>query len=160
MGLLLRLLTQHWTDAVDGALAAAGFDGIRPHHANVFAFVPPEGIQVSDLAQRAHVRKQTMAETVEQLERAGYVERRPDPNDRRGRLVTLTARGQAVRPVAVEAGRGVEERWAEHTSREELERLRGSLQHLLGRLSAEAGDVADEGPTTPGSADGDADAPR
>jgi DNA-binding MarR family transcriptional regulator len=138
IGLLLRLVNQHWAGEIDAALRAAGFDGIRPPHANVFPFVPAEGIQVSKLAERARVRKQTMAQAVEQLERAGYVERRPDPRDRRARLVFLTARGQAVRPVAVAAGRRVEDHWAELTSRGEIESLRHSLLKLLSALGRQA----------------------
>jgi DNA-binding MarR family transcriptional regulator len=75
-----------------------------------------------------------MAQAVDQLERAGYAERRSDPRDRRARLVFLTARGQAVRPVAVAAGRRVEERWAELTSPQEIESLRRSLRDLLSAL--------------------------
>jgi DNA-binding MarR family transcriptional regulator len=135
IGLLLRLLNQHWAEEVDGALRAAGFDDIRPPHANVFPFVPPEGIQVSELAKRARVRKQTMAQAVEELEGAGYIERRPDPKDRRGQLVLLTKRGKAVPPVAIAAGLRVEEHWAELTSRQQVEALRGSLQRLLKRLA-------------------------
>ena len=137
LGLLLRLVHQDWADGVDAALSDAGFGDIRPPHANVFPFVPPQGIQVSELAQLARVRKQTMAQAVDQLERAGYVERRPDPRDRRGRLVVLTARGEAVRPVALAAGQRVEERWAQLTSPEELEALRASLLRLLSELRAE-----------------------
>ena len=75
-----------------------------------------------------------MAEAVEQLERAGYVERRPDPRDRRARLVVLTERGEAVRSVAIAAGRRVEERWTELTSATEIDALRATLQRLLSRL--------------------------
>jgi DNA-binding MarR family transcriptional regulator len=71
-----------------------------------------------------------MAESVEQLERAGYVERRPDPHDRRARLVFLTPRGGAVRSVAIAAGRRVEERWIDLTSPQEIETLRATLQRL------------------------------
>jgi DNA-binding MarR family transcriptional regulator len=134
LGLLLRLLQQHWSAEIDAALDDAGFHGIRPPHANVFPFVPPQGIQVSGLAQLAHVRKQTMAEAVAQLEELGYVERRPDPRDRRARLVFLTERGKAVRPVSVAAGRRVEEEWAELTSPDEIEALRETLQSLLDRI--------------------------
>jgi DNA-binding MarR family transcriptional regulator len=137
IGLLLRLVYQHYAQDIDAALRDAGFDGIRPPHANVFPFVPPEGIQVSELAQLARVRKQTMAQAVEQLERAGYVERRPNPRDRRSRLVFLTERGESVRPVTHAAADRVEERWAELTSPEELEALRASLQHLLTQLRSE-----------------------
>jgi DNA-binding MarR family transcriptional regulator len=141
LGLLLRLLNQHWTDEVDAALRAAGFDDLRPAHANVFPFVPPDGIQVSELAKLARVRKQTMAQTIEELERAGYVERRPDPNDRRARLIFLTPRGESVRPVGVTAGRRVEQHWAELTSSKEIEALRMSLQHLLMLLAGQPDDA-------------------
>jgi DNA-binding MarR family transcriptional regulator len=137
LGLLLRLLHQHWSQSMEAALRAAGFGDIRPPHANVFAFVPSGGMQVSELAQLSGVRKQTMAQVVEQLERMGYVERRPDPADRRGRLVFLTERGQAVRPVGAATGRRVEQQWAQLTSPETIQALRGSLERLLTELGAD-----------------------
>ena len=137
LGLLLRLVHQQWTQAVDAALSDAGFGDIRPPHANVFTFVRPEGIQVSELTRLARVRKQTMAQAVEEMEHLGYVERRPDPTDRRARLVFLTPRGQSVRPLAVAAGRRVDERWAEVTSPQQIESLRTALLELLIRLQDE-----------------------
>jgi DNA-binding MarR family transcriptional regulator len=137
IGLLLRLLYQHYAQDIDAALREAGFGDIRPPHANVFPFVPPEGITVSGLAELARVRKQTMAQAVDQLERMGYVERRANPADRRSRLVFLTERGESVRPVTHATAARVEERWAELTSPEELEALRASLLRLLTELRAE-----------------------
>jgi len=134
IGLLLRLVYQSYSQEIEAALREAGFDDVRPTAGNVFPFVPPEGITVSALAERARVRKQTMTQAVEQLERAGYVERRPNPRDRRSRLVFLTERGASVPPVTHAAAEGVEGRWAELTSPEELEALRGSLLRLLGQL--------------------------
>ena len=134
IGLLLRLVYQHYSQDIDAALREAGFDDIRPPHANVFPFVPPEGITVSELAELARVRKQTMAQAVDQLERMGYVERRPNPRDRRSRLVFLTERGASVPPVTHAAAARVEKRWAQLTSPEELETLRASLLRLLTEL--------------------------
>jgi DNA-binding MarR family transcriptional regulator len=137
IGLLLRLLYQHYAQDIDAALHDAGFVDIRPAHANVFPFVPPEGISVSGLAELARVRKQTMAEAVDQLEHMGYVERHPNPDDRRSRLVFLTERGASVKPVTHAAAARVEERWAKLTSPKELEALRASLLRLLTELRAE-----------------------
>lgn len=134
IGLLLRLLYQHYALDIDAALRAAGFGDIRPAHANVFPFVPPEGITVSELAELARVRKQTMAEAVDQLEQMGYAERRPNPGDRRSRLVFLTEHGASVKPVTHATAAMVEEQWAQLTSPEELEALRGSLLRLLTEL--------------------------
>src|SRR5579875_1158809 len=57
-----------------------------------------EGPQsVSELAQAEHVRPQSMAQTVSELESAGLVSRRPDPVDRRRAMVEVTSEGLAVR---------------------------------------------------------------
>jgi DNA-binding MarR family transcriptional regulator len=137
IGLLLRLVYQHYARAIDASLHDAGFGDIRPSHANVFPFVPPEGVTVSGLAKLAQVRKQTMAEAVDQLEHMGYVERRPNPRDRRSRLVFLTERGASVKPVTHATAAQVEEHWAELTSPEELEALRASLLRLITELRAQ-----------------------
>ena len=51
---------------------------------------------VSDLATSEHMRPQSMAQTVRDLEEAGLVSRRPDPDDRRRAFVELTAPGREV----------------------------------------------------------------
>ena len=134
IGLLLRLVYQHYAQSIEAALREAGFGDIRPAAANVFPFVPPEGITVSRLAELARVRKQSMAQAVDQLERTGYVERRPNPRDHRSRLVFLTQRGASVPPVTHAAAERVEERWAQLTSPAEFEALRASLLRLLSEL--------------------------
>ena len=134
IGLLLRLAYQHYSHDIEAALRDAGFGDIRPGAANVFPFVPPEGITVSRLAELARVRKQSMAQAVDQLERAGYVERRPNPDDQRSQLVVLTARGASVPVVTHAAADRVEQRWAELVSPAELEALRAALQRLLTEL--------------------------
>jgi DNA-binding MarR family transcriptional regulator len=134
IGLLLRLVYQHHAQAIDAALNQAGFGDIRPSAANVFPFLPPDGITVSRLAELARVRKQSMAQAVDQLERTGYVERRPNPRDHRSRLVFLTERGAGVPPVTHAAAARLEERWAELISPAEFETLRGTLLHLLDAL--------------------------
>jgi DNA-binding MarR family transcriptional regulator len=134
IGLLLRLLSQHYQQEMEDALVAGGFEDIGPSAANVFPFVSPEGATISELADLAHVRKQTMAQAVEQLERTGYVERRPNPQDKRSQLIFLTARGRSVPTVTHAAARRVEDHWAELTGRDELEALKAQLVQLLGEL--------------------------
>jgi DNA-binding MarR family transcriptional regulator len=134
IGLLLRLLYQQYSQDIEASLREAGFGDVRPPHSNVFPFVPPDGITVSELAELARVRKQSMAEAVDQLERLGYVERHPNQRDRRSRLVFLTERGESVKPVTHATAERVEQRWAELTSPDELEALRSSLLRLLTEL--------------------------
>jgi DNA-binding MarR family transcriptional regulator len=139
IGLLLRLVYQHYSQEIDAALGDAGFADIKPSAANVFPFLSPEGATISELAELAHVRKQTMAQAVEQLERSGYIERRTNPRDQRSQLVFLTERGRSVPPVTHGAARRVEEHWAQLTSPAQLEGLRKSLFRLLTRLREQSG---------------------
>ncbi|HEY0316795.1 MAG TPA: MarR family winged helix-turn-helix transcriptional regulator [Solirubrobacterales bacterium] len=67
-----------------------------------------EGVRsVSDLAAAERVRPQSMAQTVGDLEADGLVARRPDPDDRRRALVSLTEAGRAE----LEAERRRREGW-------------------------------------------------
>jgi DNA-binding MarR family transcriptional regulator len=62
---------------------------------------------VSDLAQAMRLRPQSMAQTVGDLEADGLVERRPDPDDGRRALVSLTAAGAE----RIAASRAAREGW-------------------------------------------------
>lgn len=83
-------------------LAERGHAAIRPAHGAVFQYLDDAGTPVARLAERAQMTKQAMAELVAHLERHGYVERRPDPGDRRAKLVTATDRGREVFVLASE----------------------------------------------------------
>jgi DNA-binding MarR family transcriptional regulator len=132
IGLLLRLAAQQWGADMDAALAGHGIAGLTPAHAQVIPFVPADGIQVGELARRARVRKQSMAQSVELLAASGYVSRRPDPADRRASLVFLTDKGRALGPASRSAGHRVEQDWSDIVGRDDLEHLRRTLTRLLG----------------------------
>ncbi len=143
---LLRLLHLQYSQEIGAALHDAGFDDVGAGNAKVFPFVPREGITIGELATVAGVRKQTMAESVEHLERAGYIERRPNPHDARSRLLFLTKRGEAVRPIARDTGALVEKRWAKATSAKDVEDIRDRLRRLLiAVLPADSHTPADDG---------------
>ena len=104
----------------------------KPKHSAVFAQISLDGSRLTDLAQRAGMTPQSMAEIVGELVELGYVVRRPDPADRRAKLIVLTRRGRD----AVAAGRqtveGLEERVTEILG----ERGHRDLRRLLARLLA------------------------
>src|SRR5258705_5833410 len=71
----------------------------------------------SALAAAERVRPQSMAQTIADLERAGHVTRRADPDDRRRVILDLTAGGRA----AVEAERRSREGWLAQAIDEKLD---------------------------------------
>lgn len=56
-----------------------------------------EGLAQSELAEKLLVRPPTISNSLERMECAGWIERRPDPNDRRISRVYLTEAGKALR---------------------------------------------------------------
>jgi DNA-binding MarR family transcriptional regulator len=130
VGLLLYIPYRAMETRVFEALAAAGFDDFTPAQARVFQRIAPEGSRLTDLAEQAQIAKQSAGFLVDQLERAGYVERVPDPTDARARLVRVAARGAKAIPLAAAAVAEVEAEWAAHLGARRMSQLRGILTQL------------------------------
>ncbi len=93
---------------VDGVVGA-GFPQ-KPSHSAVFAQIRPEGNRLTELARGANMTPQAMGELVDELEELGYVERQPDPTDRRAKLIVLTSQGRACIAAGIATIQGIEER--------------------------------------------------
>ena len=91
--LLMFIAHRYAEGQVYAAVREAGFVDFTIAQGRLAAGIDPDGTRLSVLAERAHVAKQTATALVDSLERAGYVERAPDPVDGRARLVRLTPRG-------------------------------------------------------------------
>jgi DNA-binding MarR family transcriptional regulator len=56
-----------------------------------------EGLMHADLARSLHVQPATITKMLQRMERAGFLERRPDAEDQRISRVYLTEAGRAIR---------------------------------------------------------------
>ena len=130
LGLLLFIPYRAMEKAVLEAMAAAGFDDITLAQARVFQRIDPDGSRVTDLAEGALLTKQTVGFLVDQLERAGYVERTPDPRDGRARLVRVAARGAAAVQASLAVVARVEAQWTAHLGETRTAQLRETLTLL------------------------------
>ena len=135
LGLLLREPYRLGNEELHRRIAERGHPAIRAPHGNVFAFLDADGTRVSELAARAQITKQSMGELVAHLERHGYVERVPDPSDRRAKLVRATAHGREVYAIAREALADIEREWTAHLGATKMRRLRELLAELNDRLA-------------------------
>jgi DNA-binding MarR family transcriptional regulator len=117
------------TDALMGdyGLARSSWDVL----ASLRRAGPPYELSPTELYQALMRSSGAMTNRLHRLERAGLIERRPDPGDGRGRLVRLTARGRKlldeIAPIHLEN----EERLLASLTDEE----RGGLEELLRRLA-------------------------
>ncbi|MFC4946191.1 MarR family winged helix-turn-helix transcriptional regulator [Pseudonocardia sp. GCM10023141] len=130
LGLLLFIPYRAAEDRVFAALAEAGYGDITRAQARVFQRIGASGSRLTELADAAQVTKQTAGFLVDQLERAGYVERTPDPTDARARLVRLTERGASTIPVGEKVLADVEAEWRAHLGSRRMAQLRDTLTRL------------------------------
>jgi DNA-binding MarR family transcriptional regulator len=130
VGLLLYIPYRTMEKRVFAALAEAGFEDFTPAQARVFQRIQPDGSRLTDLAEYAQITKQSAGFLVDQLERAGYVERVPDPTDARARLVRVAARGAKAIPLAAAIVDEVEREWTAHLGTQKMRQLRATLERL------------------------------
>ncbi len=130
VGVLLFLPYRAMEARVFEGLAAAGYDDFTPAQARVFQRIAPEGSRLTDLAAQAGITKQSAGFLVDQLERAGYVARVPDPDDGRARLVRITERGARSVEISSRIVADVEAEWTAHLGEDRMEDLRRTLIDL------------------------------
>ncbi len=120
-----------------------GLSGLAGESFDVLASLRRSGrpyqLSPTQLYREMMLTSGAMTNRIDRLEEAGLVLRRPDPQDRRGTLVRLTAKGKALIDAASTQHVANEERLlAALSAREQLQ-----LGELLRKLLLSLGDAAD-----------------
>ena len=115
---------------VSDRVANAGFP-ITNSHSAVFGQMTSDGARLTDLAKGANMTPQAMGQLVDELETQGYLKRRPDPTDRRAKLIELTQLGQQCVQAGIEVIEEIEKEIADILGPQERNRLRFMLHKLL-----------------------------
>lgn len=124
------------TERLERELAARRIEGMRPSYGFVIRAVHAERPTVNRLAELLGVTKQSASKLADDMIRAGFLERSPDPDDRRRVRLTLTDRGAAVRRSAVGTSKKLEAELAEAVGARGVATLRKTL---LGLIEQEGG---------------------
>lgn len=130
VGALLRMPWETVQRHMLEALHERGFDDFDAAYLTVFQYPGPQGSRPSELASRLGMSKQALNHVLGRLERLGYLERLPDPDDLRSKRVALTARGIAIIEAIREAVAEVETIWAEQLGPPRFAQLRELLIEL------------------------------
>lgn len=130
LGVLLFVANRALEQRAFDAVVAAGITDITLAQARIAARIAADGSRVTELAERARVTKQSAASLVEQLEKAGYVERVPDPTDARARLIRISQRGKEAQACAREMEQRLEAEFEAHLGPRRMRELRRSLESL------------------------------
>ena len=130
LSVALRALIADFHDRLD----AAGYPDVRPGSGNVFESIGFGGSTVAAMAQRAGITPQAMVQVVDYLEARGYVERTPDPTDRRAKLVRLTDRGRAADQAGRDTLAAIETAWRQHLGADRYDAFRATLEEIVATL--------------------------
>jgi DNA-binding MarR family transcriptional regulator len=108
----------------------AMYADIRPTHGCVFRFVHGDGMRLTELAARAGLTKQSVGEIVDDLTHLGYIERFPDPTDKRAKLIRLTPKGLEAQRIGLSSFTRLEEGWADTFGADRIGALRSLLEEI------------------------------
>ena len=87
-----------------------------------------EGVRPAEIARRAGVSRQAIHQVIGDLQRKGLVQMRPDPTNRRAKLVFLTKRGREFEEAVGKAEARVEQELSDRIGRGEVRLLRNALE--------------------------------
>jgi DNA-binding MarR family transcriptional regulator len=130
IGALLRVPWEAVQRHMLERLHEQGFVDLDAAHLHVFQYPGPQGARPTELAARLRISKQALNYLLGELERLGYLERRPDPDDLRSKRVALTARGTSAGLAIREAVGEMESAWAERLGPQRFAELRELLVEL------------------------------
>src|SRR3954451_2898117 len=98
---------------------------------------PPYRLRASDFTQTLMLTSSGTTKRLDRLERAGLIERAPDPGDRRGILISLTDAGRKAVDAATDAHLATEKRLLEGLTADERRALADLLRKLTLSLPPE-----------------------
>jgi DNA-binding MarR family transcriptional regulator len=128
--LLVRLLGEFRRELLEGA-ESHGYGDLRPAHLQITGNIGTKGIRLTKLAARAQLSLAATSELVNELQKLGYLERKPDPADARAKLIFPTSRGLQLLSEASAKVRELEQQWASYAGEEHFEAALQTLQVVL-----------------------------
>jgi DNA-binding MarR family transcriptional regulator len=93
---------------------------------------PDRRLRMIDLGAQAVLSREQISRVVTELERVGYVERQPNPDDKRSSYAAITRAGrERLRKAAPTYLRAIEEHFAQHLTADEVSLLAGLLWRVV-----------------------------
>jgi DNA-binding MarR family transcriptional regulator len=132
VGWRLWRLARQWKVEFDGEMLRRGYPWVTEARNAVVGQLRPGGLPQSALTAALGVSKQAVQQFVDELVAEGAVERVPDPNDGRGKIVRLTALGTLSIVEGNAVKREIEKRYRKRVGADRMAVLNDVLSELAG----------------------------
>ncbi|HEY5353673.1 MAG TPA: MarR family transcriptional regulator [Streptosporangiaceae bacterium] len=127
---LMRAARGVYAQSIRTQLQAIGAEDLPRNGATLLAGIAVRGAPRRDLPAGLGVTKQAVSQAIDILASRGYLERNPDPDDRRRITLGLTARGQEVVDAVVRGVDAVDALLLERVPAEQVGAMRSGLLAL------------------------------
>ena len=135
IGWRLTRLSREWKALFDAEMVRRGHAWMTEARGAVIGHLRPGGLSQSALTAAMGISKQAVQQLVDELVAEGIVERAPDPEDGRGRIVRFTSRGIGALEESNAVKLAIDAQWREALGDARYDALVEALDALHARQS-------------------------
>ena len=137
-GYLISRIKQTGTRIFDRLLSESGIDSFNGAQGRIlYVLWQQDGITISSLSAKTSLANTTLTAMLDRMEMLGLIVRKPDPADRRSRLIALTEKARSLQGDYANISQQMNERYYAGFTEEEIVVFEGYLQRVLSNLERE-----------------------
>lgn len=137
-GYLISRIKQVGTRIFDRMLAESGIDSFNGAQGRIlYVLWQHDDISISSLSARTSLANTTLTAMLDRMEKIGLIIRKPDPSDRRNRLIALTEKARSLQGDYTNISQQMNELYYAGFSEKEIMVFEGYLQRVLSNLERE-----------------------
>lgn len=137
-GFLISCIKQTGTRIFDRMLVASGIDAFNGAQGRIlYVLWQGEGITISSLSAQTSLANTTLTSMLDRMEESGLIARRPDPKDRRSRLIVLTDKARALQDDYERISQQMNECYYRDFAPSEICQFESYLRRILANLEKE-----------------------
>lgn len=134
-GFLISRIKQMGTRIFDHMLAASGIDSFNGAQGRIlYVLWQNDAISISSLSAQTSLAKTTLTAMLDRMENIGLIVRKPDPKDRRNRLIALTEKAKSLQDDYTKISQKMNEIYYTGFTEAEIMQFESYLQRILNNL--------------------------
>lgn len=134
-GFLISRIKQMGTRIFDRMLAASGIDSFNGAQGRIlYVLWQNDAISISSLSAQTSLANTTLTAMLDRMESMGLIVRKPDPKDRRNRLIALTDKARSLQDDYTRISQKMNEIYYDGFTETEIMQFESYLQRILNNL--------------------------
>lgn len=134
-GFLISRIKQLGTRIFDRMLATSGIDSFNGAQGRIlYVLWQNDDISISSLSAQTSLANTTLTAMLDRMESIGLIVRKPDPKDRRNRLIALTEKAKSMQDDYMKISQKMNEIYYHGFTETEIVQFEAYLQRILNNL--------------------------